>query len=84
MLQGMGRGEKLAEETELLETAPPTPESIEAHEDFYSEFWVRRAQNTYFLFPVGTLVQSAKTAFLGRITGCPEGVQSQFQARACS
>lgn len=35
----------------------PPPENIEAHEDFYSEFWVRRAENTYFFFPVGTLVQ---------------------------
>lgn len=86
MLQGMGRGEKLAEETILLETAPPPPppESIETHEDSYSEFWVRRAQNTYFFFPVGTLVQSAMTAFSERILGCREAFQPQFQARARS
>ena len=66
-------GGKLAEETILFETAPPPlPESIETHEDSYSEFWVRRAQNTYFFFPVGTLVQSAMTAFSGRILGCRE------------
>lgn len=53
----MGRGEKLAEAAILLETAPPLPERIEAREAFYSEFWVRRAQNTSFSFPVGTLVQ---------------------------
>lgn len=81
-----GEGEKLAEETILLETAPPPPlpESIETHEDSYSEFWVRRAQNTYFFFPVGTLVQSAMTAFSGRILGCREALQPQFQARARS
>lgn len=50
-----GEGEKLAEEIVLHKIAPPP--SIEAHEDFYSEFWVRRAENTYFFFPVGTLVQ---------------------------
>lgn len=49
-----GEGEKLAQETILLETnSPPTPKSIEVHEGFYSEFGVRCAQNTPFSFPWG-------------------------------
>lgn len=85
MLQGMGRGEKLAEEIILLETGFPPPESTEAHEDFYSEFGVRRAENTYFFLSCGHVgAVSAKTAFSGRITGCHEVAQAQFQVPACS
>lgn len=41
-------GGKVSRRNRTPRNSFPPSESIEAHEDFYSEFWVRRAENTYF------------------------------------
>lgn len=78
-------GGKVSRRNRTPRNSFPPSESIEAHEDFYSEFWVRRAENTYFFLSCGHIgAMSAKTAFSGRITGCRGAAQAQFQAPACS
>lgn len=57
MLQGMGRGEKLAEETVLLKTASPILRALKHTRTFILNFGSDVLRTLIFFFSVGTLVQ---------------------------
>lgn len=52
-----GEGEKLAEETVLLETASPLPKALKHTRTFILNFGSDVLRTPIFFFPVGTLVQ---------------------------